>query len=346
MTGVQTCALPIWFYLYITTAPSVNSRIFCLGNVTMGTQRVGLTLTTSRTLDLTPGGFTGSTVLSTGQWYRIEVAAQRHATTPNAGADSVAYRINGVTEGTTAATSIAGTWDYSAWGANINTANTGTTGDWYFDDCAINDDTGGAQNSWPGAGSIVVGLPDGTGQYNEPTATGAATNWQAVSENPNDGITTYANCATNSASWAASGSRLMCAVQSASSMGIGANDAVTLVSVGAYFAGATSTACAGLPGLRSGGVDSDVGIARSIGITTVVHLDDADATSWFTPLYTDPSDAGAWTATKIDSVQVGFRATDTSPNVRLSQLFLMAEYVPSKALPPMRSSTRFFRQRW
>jgi len=64
--------------------------------------------------------------------------------------------------------------------------------DWvmYVDDVAINDTTGGADNTWPGDGRVIAILPDGAGDNTDFTPS-AGSNYQNVDERPPDGDTTY-----------------------------------------------------------------------------------------------------------------------------------------------------------
>lgn len=60
----------------------------------------------------------------------------------------------------------------------------------YFDDIALNDTTGGADNSWCGDGRIVALIPDGDGDASGWTPS-AGTNYQCVDDVPPDGDTSY-----------------------------------------------------------------------------------------------------------------------------------------------------------
>jgi len=92
-----------------------------------------------------------SAVLNNDQWYRVE-----YSTTINSGSadDSAELLIDGVSAGSgsslTAATGVGTQW-------NITTDDVGTAVD--LDDIGINDDQGADQNTWPGAGSVVLCKP-------------------------------------------------------------------------------------------------------------------------------------------------------------------------------------------
>ncbi len=88
---------------------------------------------------------------------------------------------------------------------NINTATGGITsfqtvgvgcayGTWhdtYYDDMYVCDTTGTVNNTFLGPISVYTLLPSAAGSTTQLTATGAATNWQAVSETSNNNATSY-----------------------------------------------------------------------------------------------------------------------------------------------------------
>lgn len=72
--------------------------------------------------------------------------------------------------------------------------NVGASYSYYYDDVAINTDTGGTQNSWPGPGytALVKPASNGSVTWTIGGSSPAATNWQGVSEvpgAPDDGVT-------------------------------------------------------------------------------------------------------------------------------------------------------------
>lgn len=104
--------------------------------------------------DLTTQIGSPSSVLSAGQWYRIELYSQIGSGSSD---DSGELRINGVTVASetnaTRATS-AGT------GTSIGfMSSTGAVCTLNVDDIALNDSSGGSQTSWPGSANVVLLLP-------------------------------------------------------------------------------------------------------------------------------------------------------------------------------------------
>jgi hypothetical protein len=330
-------------YLYVATAPSADNTIIAFATTTgLSTHGINVKLTSSRTLDVYQGTTnlaTGSTALSLNTWYRVEIAYKRDAATPNANLDYFELKIDGATEDSSTTASIASACNHVGIGGNLK-AEAQTQGSWFFDDVALNDSTGAAQTSWPGSGKIVFLKPTGTGTYDEPTATGAATNWECVDEVPKDDATTYAAFTANSSGWTIAGSRLLMQMQGASDVSIGANDTVTLVGVGWFAAAATAATMSLIAGIRSGGSNADMSGSQTLNTTGYSHIDDGARICNVTPQYTDPTDSMAWTVAKIDAMEIGLRCTDSSPNGLVSAVWAVVEYVPaaaasgnSKALP-------------
>jgi len=322
-------------YLYVATDPSGNNACLHVGNGSSDTNssRLMLWLTSSRTLILRNAGSTifTSAALAANTHTRIEVRFKRDATTPNAGADEIELRIDGSSVFSTSTGSISTAASFVAVGGNIQ-AEAQTQGDWYWSDLAINDDQGTFQNSWPGSGAHAPMRPDGTGTFDEPTPNGAANNWDCVDEAVPDNTTTYANMGTNSASWAAAGSRLLMTLQSAASAGIGASDVIACVAVGVIWSSATAATSQAQPGLRSGGSTIDVGTGRSITTTTDSFIDDSDVNMMYAPQHQDPASAD-WTPATLDSLEIGCRSTDTSPNARITAVWALVDYLQQAAAP-------------
>lgn len=128
-------------------------------------------------------GSNGPTLL-TGQWYRLEVAFQMNTSTTG--------YAEGMVDGTSFASATnlnlgAGTSSTWNWGwSNTNNAVT-----CYVDDLAINDSTGGNQNTWPGNGKVVLLVPTATSAAaakwtdNDGTQTNM---WQGAANTPPVGV--------------------------------------------------------------------------------------------------------------------------------------------------------------
>mgnify|MGYP001606696916 FL=1 len=200
------------------------------------------------------------------------------------------------------------------------------SGDLYFDDMAINDNTGSTQNSWPGPGKIVHLQPDSAGDTDNSTTT--PTGWQQVDEITPDDITTTA--------WLdADNDILDVNLESHSSAGIDPNSSITFVS----------------PGIRSV-VDGVAGATWQLGLksqssgtivngTAQVHNDrtwktNGDINPSFPGNYTlhsftDPQAGGPWTPLLLDSMQIRASTTEATPDVGISTLWALVEYVIPQA---------------
>lgn len=161
------------FYFRVDTLPSAENRIVIWNDATgSATPGVYVTLDNSGVLRLydEDGQITGTTTLSTSTWYRVEVHID---TTAAAGSQTVEMQVDGssIASDSTRSISATNTPFHFFVGGNIN-GEAQTTGDWFFDDVAINDNSGSFQNSWPGAGSII---------HLRPNAAGDNTDWTPVS---------------------------------------------------------------------------------------------------------------------------------------------------------------------
>lgn len=331
------------FDVYIPTRPSAANQIVSIQTSSISNpvaSAPGVRIKSTGELEFILGiGTVKSTspVLSLNTRYRVEFSWKRDASTPSAGADVIAFKVSQATDGDIHSyTSSAETLspgasvmrDFVA-GGNLN-SEAQTQGDWYIWNIRVNDSTGAVQNSWPGPGNITYMRPAGTGTFDEPTATGAATNWEATDDTSPDGTTTYANMSAISASWAASGSRLLMTTETPTAAGIGASDTVTLLGIGVVWSSATASTSAVCPGLKiSGGSAVDCGVSRTISSSSDQFIDDAVGTAIYAAQYTDPN-AAAWTPSTLGSgFEIGARADDTSPNARLTAVWAAVEFIPN-----------------
>lgn len=174
------------FYLNIAALPSAAEPIFQAINTSAGV-KFELRLNSAGKLtaldsDLASLG-TGSTVLSTGTWYRIEVSVATGA--------SAAWEIliNGASElsGSTAnLTTSNNLWVYLGKGTNRN----GSGYDVYYDDIAVSD------SAFPGAGAVACIRPNGNGNYTAWTGTSTDVD-DLTSQANNDADATFINSSTN-----------------------------------------------------------------------------------------------------------------------------------------------------
>lgn len=140
------------FYLYLDAAPSAFFYIFG----TFNTVSCYVRLNTARTLSIASSSTvkaTGTTVLALNTWYCVEVRTK----VVGAATGEMEIRLNGVTEVATVNTMAMGTAAAKLYFGNISNAT--ASGNFYFDDLAINSSAGAApDNTWPGLTSSTVAL--------------------------------------------------------------------------------------------------------------------------------------------------------------------------------------------
>jgi hypothetical protein len=93
-----------------------------------------------------------SSALSIQTWYIVEVKM----VVSTAGAGLLELRLNGVVQGTTLTSITTITTNLTNWQLGITVSGTATL---YYDDIAINDNTGANQNSYPGDGHVTLAAP-------------------------------------------------------------------------------------------------------------------------------------------------------------------------------------------
>ena len=157
------------FYLNVATAPFAITQIMLLKDSAQGGNVTSIKLNTNRTLELWNEGGTpaqvdvDSSALALDTWYRIELAYDWIGADQN----TVTAYIDGVQFATGS--------NLGALNDNPNTLSLGVitsvTADLYFDDVAVNDNSSTAQNSLPGAGSIVHLWPNAAGDNDMATST-------------------------------------------------------------------------------------------------------------------------------------------------------------------------------
>lgn len=315
------------FYLQITTSPSAENMIFLLNDSVsnLSTPLVYVTLDSTGALRLyDEDGVIGSasSVLSTNTWYRIEVKLDKSAA---AGSHIVEGKVDGTVFATASNRNISFGASSIAVGGNLN-GEAQTQGDWYFDDIAINSNSGAAQTSYPGDGKIVHLHPNSAGDQTNFTATGAATNWQCVNEITPDDVTTYV---TNTADVQIDTYNL-----DNPKLFIGATPTITLVHVGMRFT--TNNGGAALnftPRILkvTGGTVLEGTAASTASIT---WLTNAAAAPFNYPLtaYTDP-DGATWTRSTLYTTLIGVKLGKVGAVVaRVSTLWLLVEYTTEESI--------------
>lgn len=122
--------------------------------------------------------------INTHQWYLVEV----HFKLANAPDGIFQVKIDG-----TQIINFTGDTRSSDTYTSFNCINMAHTGGVYIDDLAMNDTSGGADNSWCGDGSIVKVYPNGNGTHNNWHGSDLddVNNYALVDEFPKDDDTTY-----------------------------------------------------------------------------------------------------------------------------------------------------------
>lgn len=205
----------------------------------------------------------------------------------------------------------------------------GCTSELYFDDMAVNDTTGTTQTSWPGAGSIVELQPDADGDGNGCSA-GDVTSVDEIT--PDDASTI---CVLDAD---AGGDVLDVNVESSSNAGIDPSSTVTLVQVGireSAASAASETWNLRIKSASGGTVTSGANISHADTTYETNIMTTSVQGNYSLTSYTDPTTAVAWTPTgtnSIDNMQIGANAVDGAPDIRVSTLWAIVEYLP--AVPP------------
>lgn len=321
---------PVYFrqYIKIVTTPSEEATFVSVWN--RGVDFEGfLTLTTSRTLqwrdDNGAVDTAGATVLNTNQWYRIEFMYDS--------GNKVEVKIDGTVEIDTGAFAGDGI-DMVDYGVcdYIGSYSCGadaiaSAGEILFDDMAVNDNTGTAQNSYPGEGSIVYMQPDSAGDNNGCSAG----DYSSVDEVTPDGATTICVLDANTG-----GDILDVNIESVSSAGITEGSTISVLQIGvrkAEAAAGTATLNLRIKSASGGTVAS--GSSFSDGSTTYyTHASTPASGSAFyhQTSYTDPTTGLAWTTSGTNSLanaQIGANCTDCDPDDNITTLWLLVDYIPA-----------------
>lgn len=328
-TGNATGPYFVRFYFYYSTLPSADNTIFSWQETTL-TDRIYIKLSSTGTLKLfDEDGQIGSasSALSSATWYRIEIKADLSG---SAGSHVVEAMIDGSAFATSSTRSISTGIKWYIIGGNL-LSESQTTGNWYFDDLAINDNTGSFQNSYPGAGNIIYLRPSAAGDANSfATQTGgtagSSNNYTRVNEvTPDDATTFNGSNTTNQED-----------LFNVDDSGIGSGDAINVVQVGLRFRNNTADASTTVKleaEKTSGGT-----IAQSSGISP-------NTTTWSTntatglnthknyplTLHQDPDNSN-WTQSTVDSMQIGYKITTGGTNrIDVSTLWAIVDYTPTIA---------------
>lgn len=319
---------PYFFRCYynFTTLPSAANTIMSLVTTTGGsTIAASITIDNTGALTLYNGSATtgtqigsASSALSTGTWYCIELWYDR---SPAGGSQILKARLDQSEFASATNLTITNQVLILFIGGNLN-AEAQTTGDWYMDDVAINDATGGNQNSYPGSGKVLHLRPNAAGDSTQ-WVPDTGSNFARVNEvTPNDATSLVSDVVLNESD-----------LYNVDNSGIGASDTVNVVQIGVRFRNDVADATTQFKvqvEKTSGGT-----LSQSAAITP-------NSTTWKTnalaeprlhplTLYADP-DGAAWTQATLDTMQIGQVSTLIGVNKnQVSTIWAVIDYTPAAA---------------
>lgn len=272
---------------------------------------------------------TSASALVNGTYYRLELEFD----STGAGGTHVArLRVDGVeVAGNAARTFTHTSIQQMDIGGNL-VGEAQTVGDWCWDDIGINDTTGAYQNSWCGDGHIVHAVPLANGDANTGSVRGGAdsgNDWDQVDEvTPNDATDYMELTLTTGVIWVK--------VTSSATLGIGGAYVINLVAVGGRITIASAGSGNWFPSIKSqsGGTVLDGAPVTLASTSWFAHDDSTGSQQYKVTAYVDPQSGGAWTAAKLDTMQIGAKTTDASPATRVSALWALIEYVPFTVTVP------------
>lgn len=310
------------FYIYIKTSTSGLASILVLRDSNNGNNTVSIRLNTDRTLELWSDGYSipaqigsNSSSLDAETWYRVELSA-----TSDLASTTVTAYLNGVSFAS-------GTFSTTADWPNLLRLGcvTSTTAELYFDDIAVNDSSGSYQTGLPGAGSIAHIYPNAAGDIDQTTDT--PNGYLKVDEYPTpDDATSYVVFAANNNSF-------LVKCQSSATAGISA-DSITLVQVGYRHRSASASAYGFTPQIESQASGTLLsGTAWTQNNTTWHTNGNALPRIYKLTSYVDPQAGGSWTTNLLDTTQIGGICTDAVPNMWLSSMWALVEYIPTTVVP-------------
>lgn len=308
-------------YVYVASYPAALEGIFsCNENVQGGGSEIQMnTDGTLELWDLGNGVQVGSdsSALSLNTWYRLEMYCDASDTTW----ETTAY-IDGVSfanSTTIAAPAAGGSWDLIV--GNLGFTGTGSY-DMYFDDMAANTSAGTAQNTLPGAGSIVHMQPDSAGDTNGCSAG----DFSSIDEVTPDDATTV--CVLDADT---GGDVIEVNTESSSSAGIDSYDTISVVMVGVRDAQVSAASATLVPVIRSASAGTRLsGTSYTHNDTTYRTNGDTQPRIYNLSTTTDPTTGIAWTPTgtnSLDNLQIGMNCTDCNPDTNVSTVWALVEYV-------------------
>jgi len=319
----------IRFYFRYATLPSAANTIFSVDNDTAVAEAAGVAilLGSDGALQLFNGATqigSDSSALSADTWYRIEVKFDK---APADGSEELRALIDGVEFAGAANLTLATTIHSMAFGGNIRT-EAQTTGDWFFDDIAVNNSTGSFQNSYPGAGEIIHLRPNAAGD-NAGWVDGTGTTFAEIDEINPDDITSYIQDPGPS--------NISDFNLDATPASLASDDVINCVQVGNRFAAddgfGDSRFVLRIKASAGGTLEETADINPSS--TTFGTNAVANPRNYILTLYDLPGvSTTGWTKTDLDTTQIGVRATANDAgtvNMQVSTLWFLVDHQPAEA---------------
>lgn len=301
-------------YLRIASLPTSDTEVCTFFSAGALGHKVGIRITTTGVAQLrniedsAQVGSDGPT-LSTNTWYLVELKID----TSTLSSTVVEGKIDG-TSFASGTINLANHVNRFTWGVQ-----TSATADFYFDDVAVNSNSGSFQNSWPGSGKII---------HLKPNAAGDNSDWSDdytfVDEvTPDDGTSLVSS---NTLDQIDDHNLELPAV-------LGTSDTINVVQVGVRFNGAGASANASfvlrIKASASGTVEESGAITPSN--TTWVTNAAAAPRNYSLTLYDLPgASTTAWTKADLETAQIGYRLSATSTNAaQISTVWALVDYTPA-----------------
>lgn len=305
------------YYFKTNKAPTgFGTNVFGLGT-TSGSNYLNFTLNAAMQLVVgIAGGATGTAVISSSlainQWYMIEVSVDL---TDGVNALGELF-IDGVSQGS---------YSYTcANGLNVvalSASNSDNSHQAYFDDIAINDDSGAYQNTFPGPGSIVLLQPTSDGEITSWNRTGGPTaNWDCVDENsPNQSDYVSSNT-LGQTDWYA-----------VADMPSLLNNTINLVEVLPGINGNAGATLKFQLQIENGGTAIQSAAVTPTGSTSYFNSPNSPRNAPIVA-YVDPQYGNPWNVDRVAKIQVGQTVTATGSTAsQIFAIYVIVEYTDTLA---------------
>jgi len=304
-------------YIRIATLPSALTSISALVN-SSGIGKARIRLAADGSLELwnnTAKIGNSSGILDTDKWYMIELAYEDQTGT-------VDSYIEGKLEGISFASDASSNTTGGVSHAQVGNMSINEDIDIYFDDWAINQNSGDFQNSWPGPGAIVHLKPSGAGDNSDWTG-----DFTDIDEVTPDDVATFINSNTEG--------QIEDVDIDNTPAELEGGDTISVVQLGVRYAGESSKANSSF-NVRIKKVSAGtVSFSPTIIPSSATWRTNANSSPWLHPLtlYKDP-DSNNWTKATLNTAQIGARIMSGERNdARISTMWLLVEYISGEAPP-------------